>query len=297
MAVYENPATMPLFPEGEIQSAPTSSLRTGEYVADERYRILGAIGYGHRATVYKAEDRVTDGTVAIKTLYDEQIDPLVTRELRLHALLSGQPGIWPLQETGRLDGPDGSLSYAVTPFAAGRSLYQSLEDRTNGLETYLRVMLDIVAGVKAMGRLGIIHGDIKPANILINASSGGGLNDFGTARMIGRPMNHSTMGDLDEATLQHLQAYDLSFLSGSKGFIAPEYLMEGIAEPSVDIYSFGATLDKIAVVNEGSVSRQALARSVVLELSDLAKECQQGNPDDRPSIEETEDRLLDLLPL
>lgn len=195
-------------------------------LADE-YALRGEIGRGGSAIVYLAQDRSLFRDVAIKVVRprfvgsaDEAIARL-EREARTVARLQ-HPGIVTVHAVKRLN--DGGLAL-VMQFVPGRTLKQVIQD--DGPfppERAERVLRDIAEALAFAHAHGVVHRDVKPENVFLDATSGRALlSDFGIA--------HSTEFDsrltMDGAAI------------GTPAYMAPEQIDGAPANARSDLYSLG----------------------------------------------------------
>jgi len=185
-------------------------------------RLLGRGGLG---SVVLAHD--TTGTPAALKLIDlggtegDDLRRIFEREVALSRRLS-HPGIVGIRDAGR----EGDLAYIAMEFVAGGDLAQL---RRGGQPLPWRRAIEIAAGVAhalahAHAR-GIVHHDIKPANVLVDAATGQvKLADFGLAR------------------LADLQRSRTGVLAGTPAYMSPEQLAEGAQDARADLYSLGVVL-------------------------------------------------------
>ncbi|HUF13067.1 MAG TPA: protein kinase [Longimicrobiales bacterium] len=147
----------------------------------DRYRILGEIGAGGMATVYRARDLRHDRDVALKVLPSELAARLGTErflaEIRVTARLH-HPHILALFDSGEAEG----LPFYVTPYVTGETLRQRL-DREGRLtvEEALRITYALAGALDHAHRQGVLHRDLKPENVLFQDDTPL-LADFGIAR-------------------------------------------------------------------------------------------------------------------
>jgi serine/threonine protein kinase len=188
-------------------------------VSGTRYRIVEKIGRGGMGAVYKAEDTVLGRMIALKVL-DEEND-----EARIIAALE-HPGIVPVHDAGRL--PDGRMFYAMK-LVDGVPLH----DFRGLLTDRLRIFQKICEAVAFAHSRGVVHGDLKPENIMIGAFGEALVLDWGVAALAGR-----------------------GSIAGTRGFVAPEQAAGAAMDARSDIFSLGAILREISA-NESA--RPALA--------------------------------------
>src|SRR5881398_3022704 len=146
------------------------------------YEILDAIGAGGMGEVYRAKDTRLDRIVAIKILPAHlSSDPLrkqrFEREAKTISSLN-HPNICVLHDVGQQDGID----YLVMECVEGETLAKRLENGPLPLEQILKYGAQIADALAVAHTRGIIHRDMKPANILITTRGDAKILDFGLAR-------------------------------------------------------------------------------------------------------------------
>jgi serine/threonine protein kinase len=197
-----------------------------EELADE-YVLLGELGRGGSAIVYLARDRSLLRDVAIKVVRprfvgsaDEAITRL-EREARTVARLQ-HPGIVTVHAVRRLS--DGGLAL-VMQLVPGRTLKQAIqEDGPFSAERAERVLRDIAEALAFAHAHGVVHRDVKPENVFLDATSGRALlSDFGIA--------HSD--DFDSRLTMDGAAI------GTPAYMAPEQIDGAPANARSDLYSLG----------------------------------------------------------
>jgi serine/threonine-protein kinase len=178
------------------------------------------------ATVFLANDRKLRRPVALKVLKPTLAATLAVdrflREIRIAAGLSN-PHILPLHDSGDADG----FLFYVTPFVEGETLRERLEcDRTLSVDRALEIAHDVAVALGYSHSLGVVHRDVKPANILLSRDEAI-VADFGIAHAI-----HEA-GD-DRLT-------ETGFAVGTTIYMAPEQT-SGVIDGRADIYSLGCVL-------------------------------------------------------
>ncbi|MFC4011026.1 serine/threonine-protein kinase [Nonomuraea purpurea] len=196
-----------------------------------RYRLLSQLGQGGMGTVWQAMDELLRQEVAIKEVrlppdLDEasrtELTERTLREARAAARLRSHPSIVTVLDVVL----DGGRPWIVMELVRGRSLDQAVRD--DGPLPVPQVawiglrMLDALGAAHASG---ILHRDVKPANVMLTDDGRVLLTDFGIATVAG-----------DAAITQ------TGLLTGSPGYIAPERLRGESDGPPADLWSLGATL-------------------------------------------------------
>lgn len=205
-------------------TGPRTRLVAGRYALSE---ILGRGGMG---TVWLATDRVLEREVALKEvtfsvdLTDEERTVLrerTLREARAAARLD-HPCVTTVYDVIEEDGKP----WLVMEHVSARSLQEILEEQGPlPPAAVARIGLDVLAGLDAAHGAGIVHRDVKPANVLVGRNGHACLTDFGIA---------TTTGDSSLTT--H------GALIGSPSYMAPERVNGEEPRPPVDLWSLGATL-------------------------------------------------------
>jgi eukaryotic-like serine/threonine-protein kinase len=191
-----------------------------------RYRLDERLAVGGMGTVYAATDERLNRGVAVKVLKDElAVDPLFVerfkREARAVAALS-HPNIANVFDYGEDDG----CHFIVMENVEGKDLARVLrEDGALSPERVVTIMTQVCEAIGHAHAGGVIHRDVKPANIIVTPSDGVKVTDFGIARATG------------ESTLTHTGS-----VLGSAQYISPEHAGGERVTPASDIYSLGVVL-------------------------------------------------------
>lgn len=193
-----------------------------------RYRLDKRIGTGGMGEVWRAEDVTLERPVAVKVLHpamadDADLRQRFLREARAIAALNA-PGVVALYDSGEDTEPDGSvLPYLVMEFVVGRPLsaYVPTAESLPPPEV-MRLVSQVALGLDAAHRVGIIHRDVKAANILVNRHRDATLLDFGLARRAGETALTTT-----------------GSVMGTIEYASPEQLRDEPLTPASDVYSLG----------------------------------------------------------
>lgn len=210
-----------LIPQKGQASQRISSLQ-GETIGG-RYQLVSKLGEGSMGCVYKAKDLLLDDTIAIKIFLPRQVEGDQTRverfkrELRVSRRLHHENII----QIHHFDSIDG-MWLLLMEYFEGRSLESLMAQHRLSQESCLWLARQIAAGLRVAHEHGVVHRDVKPANVLVNQEGWVKVLDFGVARLL----------DVSSLTL------DGSIL-GTPYYISPEQCLSGQVDERSDIYSFG----------------------------------------------------------
>jgi eukaryotic-like serine/threonine-protein kinase len=201
----------------------------------ERYRTVARLGSGGMASVVLAEDTVLGRQVALKRMHSAAADPHGLLRLHREALVGASmshPNLVPIYDV--IDSDDG-IAVIVMEYVRGETLRDALsrEGRLAPREA-LRVLRGVAAGLDAIHRRGIVHRDVKPANVLLGVEGSVKLADLGIA-----------------SVPDHTRITTAGTVLGSFRYMAPEQLRDGPATRAIDIYALAA------VAFEALAGRQA----------------------------------------
>ena len=204
-----------------------------------RYEVERELGRGGMATVYLARDLRHRRLVAVKVLLPAlsvALGPeLFLREIELTASLQ-HPHVLPLFDSGAADG----LLYYVMPYVAGETLRARLARAPQlPVDDAVRLLCEVASALDYAHRRGVVHRDVKPANILL-ADGHAVVADFGIARALrgtGEP------GDAPDASGHGAGAgplTDAGTSPGTPGYMAPEQVCgDAGVDHRADLYSLG----------------------------------------------------------
>ena len=194
-----------------------------------KYKILDTLGQGAMGIVYKALDPDIDREVAIKTIRFDMLsdaagkDEIMRRFIR-EAQAVGKlehPSIITIYEVGR----EGDLTYIVMQLAKGKSLKEILDSgKSYKPSEIIRLIEKMCEALDYAHSQGVIHRDVKPANILIDDSGDPFLVDFGVARLEMSTM--TTAGSV----------------MGTPSYMSPEQVMGKNVDSRADLFSLGVIL-------------------------------------------------------
>jgi serine/threonine-protein kinase len=200
----------------------------------DRYAVERELGRGGMATVYLARDRKHDREVALKVLRPEIAAVLgaerFLREIRTTAHLQ-HPHILPLHDSGEAEG----YVFYVMPYVEGESLRDRLERETQlPVDEAVRIARDVASALDYAHRHGVVHRDVKPANILLEEGQAL-VADFGIALAVSRSERPARITESGVSL-------------GTPHYMSPEQAMgERDLGPSADVYALGCVTYEMLV--------------------------------------------------
>ncbi len=217
------------------------------------YEVVRQLGEGGVGRVYEAIHHPSGRTVAIKTLRTEHGSPTSQRLLLNEAAAAAQlahPAIVELIDVGR---DDRGAMFLVMELVRGSSL-EPWSMTFPGIETVFRAMGEILGALGAAHAQGIVHGDLKPGNVLLTADGRVKLTDFGIAHVIDPLRNPERRG-----------------VQGTPYYMAPEQLvdLESIG-PSTDLYAIGVMLYELFAGKEPYSSEGTLGEVLARKIAPIA---------------------------
>ncbi|MFE0044703.1 serine/threonine-protein kinase [Streptomyces albireticuli] len=195
-------------------------------VAD-RYRLGELLGRGGMGEVWQAQDEVLGRQVAVKLLLDADGDESAASRFRLEAQTAARlnhPQVVAVYDFGAWDG----RFYLVMELVRGPSLAQELSSR-GPLDParVAAIAAQAASGLAAAHRQGVVHRDVKPGNLMLDADDTLKIGDFGIARFV----------DQTSANLTRVGQ-----IVGTSTYLAPERALGRTAGPASDVYALGCVL-------------------------------------------------------
>ncbi|UCH84598.1 MAG: protein kinase [Candidatus Latescibacterota bacterium] len=245
------------------------------------YKIIEKIGEGGMGTVYKAEDTKLKRVVALKFLNPQSFESdehrqRFIREAQVAAALD-HPNICTIYEFDE----DGEHVFMAMAFIDGEDLKRKIKNGHLSLETTIDYATQIARGLEAAHKKGVIHRDIKSANIMITEDGQVKITDFGLARIVGSK-------EISKATMS----------IGTAAYMAPEQGRREKADHRTDIWALGVVMYEMltgelpftgdydaavvySVINEPPRPLRELNRDVPDDIQQIVERAMAKRPDNR----------------
>jgi serine/threonine protein kinase/Tol biopolymer transport system component len=256
------------------------------------YKIVEKLGEGGMGVVYKAEDTQLRRTVALKFLSSETVDneevkARLIREAQAAASLE-HPNVCPIYGIHEEDGE----SFIVMAYVDGSALSEKIKERPLPLDEAVNMAVQIAEGLQEAHEHGVVHRDVKPANVMLDRKGRVKILDFGLAAVADR-----TRLTKEGTTL------------GTPAYMSPEQAQGGKIDRRTDIWALGVILYEMltgkhpfpgdyeqavmyGIINEDPEPVTALRSGVPPKVDDLIAKALAKSPDER--YQQVEEMLVDL---
>jgi serine/threonine-protein kinase len=222
-----------------------------------RYRIQGVLGKGAMGLVYDAHDPKLNRRVAIKTILTRKLDTEAARmidvrferEVRAVARLN-HPNIVQVYDFGA----EGELAFIVMEFIKGKELKEYFDgDERFDLRTIFGLMTGLLDALDFAHEAGVIHRDVKPANVMVVDGRQAKLTDFGVARVI-------------EPGAEQLESTRAGTIVGTPSYMSPEQIQGQPIDRRSDVFSAGIVLYQLLTWRKPFTGTQwELAKKIIEE--------------------------------
>ena len=190
-----------------------------------RYRLIELLGRGGMGEVWRAFDTETQRVVAVKVLPANLVDdPTFEERFRREALAAAgltDPHVVPIHNFGEIEG----RLYVDMRLITGRDLQAIIAEGPLAPERAVRIIEQIASALRDAHRIGLVHRDVKPSNILVTENDFAYLIDFGIARTAGETRVTNTGNVI-----------------GTWAYMAPERLTSDQIDPRADTYALACVL-------------------------------------------------------
>jgi len=261
------------------------------------FRIVEKIGEGGMGVVYRAVDENLGRHVALKVLHSEFVTDgerrqRFVREARTAAALN-HPNIATVHEVGEADG----IIFIAMELIEGRSLTRRIGDGIPSIDECLHLSIEILEGLTRAHQASVVHRDLKPDNIRIDAGGRIKILDFGLAKLYHDPNQPAQEHTSGLQTISSAVTRDNRIL-GTVAYMSPEQARGLEIDARSDVFSFGIVLYELvtgvrpfggdtvtdtlsAILRDPPPAIAPFNPNVPVELERILGRCLEKKPDDR----------------
>src|SRR6185503_7886323 len=237
------------------------------------YRVAEMLGAGGMGEVYRAEDTRLGRNVALKFLpasyqYDADRRERFFREARAASALRS-PNIAAIYDIGEYE----DTAYIVMEYVEGQLLSRKLESGPLPVVEALDIGMQVADALDEAHSLGVVHRDIKSANIMITERGLVKVLDFGLAKVTGN-LDAKRDGERDEPTVRLGQETSIGLVIGTAGYMSPEQALGRSLDHRSDLFSLGVVGYEMLTARlpfEGASSTELIDRIVHQEPAAVAR--------------------------
>ena len=263
---------------GRVALTPRGTLGVGTLLG-ERYEILAMLGQGGMGAVYKARDQELDRVVALKVIRPElTTNPEILKRFKQELILARQVthrNVIRIFDLGQADG----LKFITMEFLEGQDLRAELTKRGKfSPEDAARIILQISRALEVAHGEGVVHRDLKPQNIMLDANARAYVMDFGIARSAYLPGMTQT-----------------GALIGTPEYMSPEQAKGEKLDERSDLFSLGVIFYELLTGNSPYYSDTPLA-TLWRRMQEKAKPLTEVDPTIPKEISDIVAKLLEIEP-
>ncbi len=245
-----------------------------------QYEVIGPLGRGGMASVYRAYQANLDREVAIKVMAEQfASDPAFVERFRREARSIARlqhPNILTVYDAGE----DNGVLYIVMELIEGETLKEELNGKPLSLERTTQVLSQVASALDYANSRGIIHRDVKPSNVLIAKNGRAVLSDFGIAKMV----------------QANTQLTGTGVGVGTPDYMSPEQAMGEELDARSDEYSLGVMVYEMLTGRVPFTGDTPIA-IVMGHVSKPLPSVRQLNPQIPPSVEQVLNKVLSKKPV
>jgi serine/threonine protein kinase/tetratricopeptide (TPR) repeat protein len=254
------------------------------------YRIIEKIGAGGMGVVYKAHDAHLDRSVALKVLPPEAVTDLERKRRFIQeakaASALNHPNIITIYDINEADGID----FIAMEYVAGKTLKQLIDEKDLPQAEVLKYAIQIADALAVAHKAGIVHRDMKPANVMVSDDGRVKVLDFGLAKL----MQPQTPGGIT-ATSPTESSTQKGAILGTAAYMSPEQCLGKNVDSRSDVFSFGSVLYEMVTGQRAFLGNNIISTMAAI-LEKAPKPLSEIAADVPPELEQTVGKCLEKEP-
>ncbi len=275
----ESRATTSVFGSGEARLAsPIVLFAPGTEIAS-RYEVRSVLGTGGYAVVYSAFDRELKRPVALKVLRADRMSEAALRRFRREAAVArdaASPRLVRVFDIGHA----GECLFLTMELVDGESLKDRMAAKRMPVDEAVRIVSEVLSGLAVLHALGIVHRDVKPANVLLSEDGSVKLADFGLALQL----------EADES-----RATETGGVVGTVEYFSPEQALGRELDGRSDLYATGVMLYEM-LTGALPFHRDSPIATALARLRETAPDPRTARPETPAWLAGVVERLLEAEP-
>jgi serine/threonine protein kinase len=254
------------------------------------FRLVAKIGEGGMGIVYKAEDEKLRRPVAVKLLPPDLVgDPVRRRRLLREAQAAAavrHPTVAAIYEVGE----EGEAAFIVMELVEGQTLRALMGDQAVAIPEALRIVTEIARGLERAHACGVIHRDLKPDNVMMEADGHVKILDFGLAKLREPPVASVGQG-ISKRETWDAELTQRGSLVGTAAYMSPEQARGQAVDPRSDLFTLGVLLYEL-VTGRNPFRGPSPMDTLSAILKDRPLPASAVNPEVTPALDRVLERLL-----
>ncbi|HRZ34763.1 MAG TPA: serine/threonine-protein kinase [Candidatus Paceibacterota bacterium] len=209
------------------------------------YRIDGVLGRGGMGIAYRAQDLKLQRPVAVKLLPPELTADPERRKRFVHEARAAarvpHPAIAQVYDVGEQEG----IIYIAMELVEGRTVADLVQSKDLDLLGAMELAIEVAEGLAQAHEAGIVHRDVKPANVMVTRDGHAKILDFGLAKLV-EPTGSTLAAGPAGVDVSTMTQTEIGAIKGTPAYMSPEQIRAGAVDARSDLFSLGVMLFEMA---------------------------------------------------